>query len=187
MKLLNPNSLHVILLFTITLLCLQPTTSSFIPTNETDRWPSLNLKNPLIMVHAFNKITNFSFKERKIKKTVYHFLVPSSVLNLLITSMRSLQNIFWKEYNSGMRIWARLDHMPMKLLPETSGNSGIDHNPLGRPHSVMNYKCVKSSEQITQQQHAKQISSSIIFCNLISHWLLLFQWNQPQPKYLIIW
>ena len=186
MKLLNPNSLHVILLFTITLLCLQPTTSSFIPTNETDRWPSLNLKNPLIMVHAFNKITNFSFKERKIKKRVYHFLVP--IYWIFSSQAWDLYRIYFEKSTTvACAFELELDHMPMKLLPETSGNSGIDNNPLGRSYSIMNYKCVKSSKQITQQQHAKQISSSIIFCNLISHWLLLFQWNQPQPKYLIIW
>ena len=47
MKLLNPNSLHVILLFTITLLCLQHTTSSFIPTNEIDRLALLKFKESI--------------------------------------------------------------------------------------------------------------------------------------------
>ncbi|KAF3958929.1 hypothetical protein CMV_016211 [Castanea mollissima] len=46
MKLLNPNSLHVILRFTITLLCLQPTTS-FISTNEIDRLALLKFKESI--------------------------------------------------------------------------------------------------------------------------------------------
>ncbi|KAK4594907.1 hypothetical protein RGQ29_018586 [Quercus rubra] len=55
MKLHNPNFpallwstyLHIILLFTVTLLCLKPTTSSATPTNETDRLALLKFKESI--------------------------------------------------------------------------------------------------------------------------------------------